>query len=1016
MIKNKKMSYLINFQYEKLKSIGSIKFTEREIDVISCLMNGRTTRKSIAKTLNIEASTAAVHLTHLREKLNCSSWEYVREFIEKSEYVGCFQKHFFALIRDSNLIDLLKKIHIMKKNDLLILSIYYNDNIDKEIKNSVINYLNYSGFKINQFKNHFFNEEKIDDNIFLMFEEHSLQKKIFKIYETKSIEDLIIEILNFFCSKSDILKIISNFSLQPIDQQNTESIILPQKNKNEKKIFHLIIFSLICGFCFYKFFKVFNRKYTKINQYICQETKIPSNSYLLKRSGIIQTIYEKFSHIDFQDHHNRTISVVSLVGMGGVGKTTLARMWKKDFQHRYPDAITWEFNAQTKESLIESFNDFALSITKNSIVKSKIQSIHLKKTELINIVQNYLEQSPKWALIFDNVESISDVLEFIPQDPSVWGEGYVLITTRNMHINSININPENIIVVNELTIDEAEELFEKIICDKVNHCDKKENIKNLLTKIPLFPLDISVSGKYINDQKLSVNTYLEDLNNERNISHIEENLLKDGDNYKQTRSQIITLTIKNIIQKNKDFKKLFLIISFIDSQNIPLDLLEFVTNEQTANLFLYELKKHSLITDQTNNSNNQLFSIHRSTQKIIFHYFLNHDHAEFFTLLSKILENYMHYIIYNTNLIKMKNLIPHCKRFLSHQLIQKNNLIYGKLIGYLGIIYYFMNDNLESKKLLENSIDKLKKSSIKNQQEIACMTGYLGNVYRDLGDYSKASLLLKECVSIYQNHPEKRDHLKYGYFLAYSGIIEHYHGNYEKAKLFFEKGIHVGVTFFPENQNYFYWLKGLLGIIDGKFGFYKRAIENLENSLLCFRSEKSDVDISWALEHLGDFYIKQNQIQKARDALRESIQIYSLHLPDDIGKKWISLFLSEESLEKNNHEIEKNFLDLLSVYQDGFHGQYIYIAFPLKNLGILYGQIGKFEIAKTILEQVMIIYQKTFNDEHLEVGFILHELGKLYLSINDLKMAKFFFQRSLMILKKEKHPHQTVVSKELSEL
>jgi DNA-binding CsgD family transcriptional regulator len=73
--------------------IMGVNFSPRELDVMACIMNGRTSKKAIATTLQINPGTAAAHTRNIMQKLNCSSWEHIRDFIEKSGKMESVQQH-----------------------------------------------------------------------------------------------------------------------------------------------------------------------------------------------------------------------------------------------------------------------------------------------------------------------------------------------------------------------------------------------------------------------------------------------------------------------------------------------------------------------------------------------------------------------------------------------------------------------------------------------------------------------------------------------------------------------------------------------------------------------------------------------------------------------------------------------------------------------------------------------------------------------------------------------------------
>lgn len=98
--------------YETLQEFSGIPITHREADVIACILNGRTSKKSIADFLGIEARTAETHVRNLMKKLRCSSWEKIRDTFGNSNAATPYREHFQYLTHEKNFITLLKKLLI----------------------------------------------------------------------------------------------------------------------------------------------------------------------------------------------------------------------------------------------------------------------------------------------------------------------------------------------------------------------------------------------------------------------------------------------------------------------------------------------------------------------------------------------------------------------------------------------------------------------------------------------------------------------------------------------------------------------------------------------------------------------------------------------------------------------------------------------------------------------------------------------------------------------------------------
>jgi hypothetical protein len=181
--------------------------------------------------------------------------------------------------------------------------------------------------------------------------------------------------------------------------------------------------------------------------------------------------------------------------------------------------------------------------------------------------------------------------------------------------------PDNVIELGELNQSEALTLFSKILYNCLpEQLNSEQQIKILefLKQIPLFPLDVSVAAYYIKDTHITFEQYLERINQySKDFEVIQNSILKEGANYEKTRYGIITLSFKKLIEANPDFKDLLFFICLIDSQNIPISLLEGYKDSKTIDSFMHALRKYSLITSETfggGKNTIHTFNLHRSTQ------------------------------------------------------------------------------------------------------------------------------------------------------------------------------------------------------------------------------------------------------------------------------------------------------------------------------------------------------------------------------------------------------------------
>ena len=81
-----------------LLEIAGIKFTQREVDVISCIIHGRGSKK-IGDLLDISPKTAEAHVRNIMMKIDCNSRERIIDFVESSQELQLVSRHYFYLLK-----------------------------------------------------------------------------------------------------------------------------------------------------------------------------------------------------------------------------------------------------------------------------------------------------------------------------------------------------------------------------------------------------------------------------------------------------------------------------------------------------------------------------------------------------------------------------------------------------------------------------------------------------------------------------------------------------------------------------------------------------------------------------------------------------------------------------------------------------------------------------------------------------------------------------------------------------
>ncbi len=1110
------------FYLHHLKTINGVKFTPREIGVISCIISGRSSKK-IAVFLNMAPRTVDSHVRHITQRLDLASREQLIDFIEHSEKYPEIKKYYSLLSVNKTFENILTEISKGHKKYLYFQCLNVEEK-DQWLLKKITESLDIAGVKI-----HFTKEKKevyensncniLDPNAVTLCVISDIKKlqnveqvdisasprQFFLFFGTlknpeiseKKLDIIYFDEADYYSSFFQLLKKIlpdmeiDFFSLKFVkekeESQSPFSInkisVNTQTEKPDPRRFSFL----------YKFY-FFSKKVAPISitaigtlaiSYLLftwhkkdnlgglekiQETftaysnfTLPTDSILLHRPELLALLKERFKG-------QEDIQTVALIGLGGTGKTTIARLYS--LQEKF--TVIGEINAETKESIREGFENLAQTFVNSQEDKEELQRLkELKNTEkreheFIKFVKRKLESHPNWFLIYDNVEDFSIIKKHFPCDQKHWGKGKIIITTRNTHIQSYS-HITHTIQIGELDDNQKLTLFTKIMTDDrrggITFC--KEETKIFLSRIPPFPLDISLAAYYIKTTNISYSSYLERLtNSDLEFSAIQRNMLKDVGDYLKTRYHIIHLIVKELLDLHKDFGDLLVLLSLIDSQHIPKELLDHYKTPPAVDNLIYNLKKYSLITNEPAHSPSSVstYSIHRSVQETMLLCLtrllqLGKNHP-IITIIARSLEKYSAALVDKEDLLKMRILQSHYVQLLSHKDLLTDSL-QDFIKGELGYVYYNLGHYIEARQILEKLSEQLAVRKPEDKPRTAQILFYLANTYWDLGEFKKSKSCLEDSLSLYKKYtPENK--LSIARALGYLGIIYNELEDYGKAIEILQESLLVYKQYCPEHCAGIAQTVVHLGIAYRSLGDYKKARVSLEEALVLYQEKMpgNHISFAWALTNLGNVSRDLGKYEKAHELYKRSLAIYQEYLPEqlvEIGR--IFARLGNVNRDLGNLEKAKEFFEKsLSLYKLRIPEDHVAFAWALAHLGnvyrdlgdylkakeclekslliykknlpehcielsraktylgAVYKELGYYEEAKELFHPILLLYQNFYGEKHIETARLLHTLGQLYLSEEHLETAGKYLYKALDVLKANDHTDSYKVLEDLAQL
>lgn len=976
--------------FNHFEDINGIRFTPREIDVIACILNGRSA-KTMPSLLSISPKTVATHLANIRAKTGCPSRESIIDFVEKSGKLSLLKNNYYSSLLIQVFFENQIK-GIAKQGDSISIVLGSDLNSERPYIDKLKYHLELSGFNTKIVV-----EQERKDSVISREEQtrqvpiHSSDLENYYSYFYSTLKQLL--------PLSDVPKMVEDFKDYLKCLEGPGLIECAQeKPLIQRKSRKSIVIGL--GLFFTLLFAVFmwNRSVSLESQ-IRSDLVLPSEMTLVNRSELIARINDEFKS-------QKGIGSVAIVGIGGAGKTTLARSYGKQFR----SGVMWEINAETQGSLLQSFEGLADALTATEDDKRLLRGIQetkdtvKKQDKIIAFVRERLKSRPEWLLIFDNVETYKDVERYFPHDPNLWGTGKVIVTTRNATIHNMN----GVVPIGELSPSQKLELFTQIMQQGAAIKFDPTEAEKFLKEIPPFPLDVSMAAYYIKSTNISYDKYIETLNaNEEAFSGLQESILNESGNYNKTRYKIIALTIQKLIAEHKEFRDLFLLVGLVDSQNIPKELLDRFKDDQAANSFIYHLKKHSLIADGTlSTSTEPTFSIHRSTQKIILDYLSHAVENDVISSICRAVDSLATLTSYQENFTKSRVLISHCERLLEHDdLINGENWLH--MAQELGWLYYSVGHYTEATNILESCMDVLNQEGRYNNSLLSANIQHsLGAVYMETKEYTKADKLLNQSLSIFKKL-KGESHKLVAANLQHLGMRALHVGKYEYGQELLEKAKHILTEYYPDDAVDIARVESRLGELNRELGNYDEARKALEESLMLYEEclEQDHYRIGQAQARLGVVYKEIGEYAKAKELLQKALEIYKKHFLNN-SDKVIRLVYKLGPVERqlgNLEEARKILEESHSMYVTLYPNDFRLGCIKLY-LGQVYMAEGDHERARKLFEESLALYEKNYGKDHKDTALVIRSLGQLSSLEGDLETGEALFQKSLNICQASNHP------------
>ena len=434
--------------------------------------------------------------------------------------------------------------------------------------------------------------------------------------------------------------------------------------------------------------------------------------YFTGREMLLNELHEKLA----------LAKVVVLTGLGGVGKSELARAYAE--QHPPTDGKVWWMRAHDATVLAE---DYA-AIADAERLSEPAADIRLKMAA----VRRWLDATPGWLLVFDDATDPTDLEPYL----SGFEHTRIVVTSQTRPW------PAEMIDVPPLARQEAVTFFEE-------HADVDPTTADELAELlGDLPLALEQARAYLAQTHQPISEYLEKLRTELRTELHEQtkSLLQEGDPVHHTTvERTWTVSLARARQQAPAARDTLILFSFLAPEAIPRDLVRLNADVLPAQLrevlrghgydrVLGELNRLSLV-----NVTQDAITVHRLVQAIARQSLSIKDLRYWAGIAVQLLAQAF------PQQSNQEHTWPECAQLLAHALatagyaerLGMNPIATASVLNAAGVYLMVRAELVQAEHLLRRALSIRQASFAPNHPEITNTLSNLGRVLQGLGEPSE---------------------------------------------------------------------------------------------------------------------------------------------------------------------------------------------------------------------------------------------------------------------------------------
>lgn len=684
----------------------------------------------------------------------------------------------------------------------------------------------------------------------------------------------------------------------------------------------------------------------------------PRNPYFTGREALLDELHTRL-------HGSQTIALSrshALHGLGGIGKTQLAIEYA--YRHAQDYAAVFWITAETPESILASLQHVAATL---ALPPEQDQ------TKLVTSVGCWLSTHRDWLLIWDNVEDLDLLSQFLPPTRA----GAVLLTTRRQALGTFARGLELAVLEPEegmlLLLRRAKLFAPNASSLHLHQLAQQQPVEfaaaeEIVQRLDGLPLALDQAGAYLEETGCCLSDYL------RTYQQQQRQLLAQRGISPTAHPYSVMTTFHQafgqLAQQDPIASDLLRVCAFLVSDAIPKEffvggaahlgsrLASLATDPTQLDLALASLRSLSLVNLQPGT---QTFSLHSLVQAVFRDEIPSTEHELWQERVLLALEATFPASSATTSSATWSQ----CERLLAHALwslqhagaavqTPEGATLSCKVAQYLQVRGRYQ----EAQSLLWRALSIRERCLGTEHPEVANVLNELAYVSYKQGVYDQAEALHLQAVALLERvlgcaHPDLVRALN---DLA---VLYSTQEKYSQAEALQRRAMQLDKhQHGPEHPTVANSL-GNLALLARRQGHFGEAEDLYLKALHIFEQHLGEEHprVGLALNNLADLYLAQEKLAQAEPLLQRALR------------------LSEQSLGAEHPDV----------------------AYPLANLADLYLAQGQYTKVAPLYQRARSIWEQALGETHPNVAYALHGLATLSLRQGRVQEAQALYQRALAL-------------------